>query len=70
MIICEGKELPDTFEGYQTADLVKTWEEIKTGGTKASKDQIEAMGNLLADHKLGIYGAYDNKTKSPKGEKA
>jgi len=66
MIKCEGKELPEMFEGYKTSDLLKTWEEIKTGGTKAPKGQIEAMGNLLADHKLGIYGAYNNKTKSPK----
>jgi hypothetical protein len=66
MIMCEGKKLPDIFGGYKTADLLKTWEEIKSGGTKASKDQIEAMGNLLADHELGIYGIYD-KSKPSKG---
>ncbi len=67
MIMCEGKELPDIFGGYKTADLLKTWEEINKGGTKAPKEQIEAMRNILADYKLGIYGAYENKSKTSKG---
>jgi len=59
MIMCEGKELPDTFQGYQTADLLKTWEEIQANGTKAPEDQITAMGNLLREYRLGLFGAFD-----------
>jgi hypothetical protein len=63
MIIYEGKELPDTFQGYKTADLLKTWEEIRTGGTKVSKDQVEAMRDLLAEYRLGIHGLHDKALK-------
>ena len=59
MIICEGKELPETFQGYKTAELLKTWEEIKTDGTKASEDQISAMRKLIAKFRMGIFGTYD-----------
>jgi len=59
MIICEDKELPDTFQGYQTADLLTTWEEIKGDGTKAPEDQISAMRKLIAKFRLGIFGTYD-----------
>jgi len=45
MITCEDKKLPDTFEGFQTCDLLNTWKEILSGGAKSSKDQIETMGN-------------------------
>lgn len=63
MIICEGKELPDTFQGYKTADLLKIWEEIKGDGTKAPKKQIKAMRFLIKEHRLGIFGAIDNAKK-------
>ena len=63
MIKCEGKKLPDMFEGYQTADLLKTWEEIQGKGTKAPEDQIAAMGNLLRKYRLGLFGAFDGAKK-------
>ena len=65
MIICEGKELPDNFEGYQTAELLKIWEEIQGDGTKASENQILAMRGLIREYRLGIFGAHD-RAKSGK----
>ncbi len=59
MIICEGKELPETYQGFKTADLLKTWDEIKGDGTKAPKNQIKAMRFLLKEFRLGIFGAFD-----------
>jgi hypothetical protein len=59
MIVREGKELPDTFQGYQTVDLLRTWDEIKGDGTKAPEDQISAMRKLIAKFRLGIFGTYD-----------
>jgi len=64
MIKCEGKELPESYQGFKTADLLKTWEEIKGDGTKASKKQIKAMRYLIKEFRLGIFGAFDRAKKA------
>ncbi len=51
------KSLPETYKGYSTKDLLKTWEEIKSPkGTNSPKDQIRAMSQLLREYKLGLFG--------------
>lgn len=59
MIKCEGKELPETFQGFKTAELLKTWEEIKGKGTKAPESQISAMRKLISEYRLGVFNIYD-----------
>ncbi len=50
------ENLPETFNGYSTKELLKTWEELNSKeGTKSSQDQIIAMGQLLKDYKLGVH---------------
>jgi hypothetical protein len=53
----QNKELPETYMGYSTKDLLRTWEELqKPGGTKASEEQIVAMDMFLKEYKLGVFG--------------
>ena len=52
----EFENLPKTYEGYQTEELLKVWEEIKTKeGTKAPVEKIQAMRRLLREFKLGVH---------------
>ncbi len=53
----QEKNLPETFKGYSTKELLKTWKEIRSPkGTNSSTDQISAMRKLLREYKLGIFG--------------
>ena len=49
------KNLPDTYKGYPTTGLLKVWEEIKNGGTKAPIEKIEAMDDLLREYRMGVH---------------
>ncbi len=50
------KNLPETYKGYPTKELLKTWEELSSkDGTKSSRDQIVAMRHLLREFKLGVH---------------
>lgn len=52
----EKKSLPESFRGYSTKELLRIWEELQTKeGTKASKEKIAAMTDLLREYKLGIF---------------
>lgn len=56
------KDLPETFMGYSTKELLKTLEEISSpGGTKAPEEKIIAMRDLLREYRLGVY-ALTSKT--------
>ncbi|BBO86724.1 hypothetical protein DSCO28_72900 (plasmid) [Desulfosarcina ovata subsp. sediminis] len=63
----QNKNLPETYKGYPTKRLLKIWEEIATpDGTSAPKEEIEAMGALLREYRLGVHGAMDQlKSKGP-----
>jgi len=55
------KTLPETYKGYPTKELIKTWEEIRSPqGTTSDRDQIRAMGQLLREYKLGLFGINQN----------
>ena len=50
------QKLPETFMGYSTKDLLRTWEEIQqTEGTKAPKEKIIAMDQLLKKYHPGLF---------------
>jgi hypothetical protein len=56
----KNKKLPETFKGYSTKDLLKTWDEIRTfQGTSAPMEMIEAMREFLKASKLGLFEALD-----------
>ncbi len=57
----QNKELPQTFKGYSTKDLLRTWEEIKSPkGTKAPQEKILAMNQLLREYRLGLFSQIRN----------
>ena len=52
----QKSNLPKTYKGFLTEELLKVWEEIKTPeGTKASKEKILAMGELVREYRLGLF---------------
>ena len=58
----QNKKLPETFMGYSTKDLLKTWEEIQQPeGTKAPQEKIIAMDKFLKKYHLGLFGLNQNK---------
>ncbi len=55
------KNLPETYKGYRTAELLRVWEEIKRPeGTRAPKEMIAAMNELLKEYRLGLFSVVDN----------
>ena len=57
----ESNNLPETYKGYKTKDLLQVWEEIKSpGGTKASEEMILVMDGMLKDFKLGIFAVMED----------
>lgn len=59
----ESNNLPETYKGYKTKDLLKVWEEIKAPrGTKAPKEMIKAMDSLLREFKFGIFSIISKET--------
>jgi hypothetical protein len=56
----KNKKSLETFKGYSTKDLLKTWDEIRTPqGTNAPMEMIEAMREFLKASKLGLFEALD-----------
>ena len=59
----ESNNLPETYKGYKTKDLLQVWEEIKSpGGTKASEDMITAMDSMLREFSLGKFSIRNPKS--------
>ena len=59
----ESNNLPETYKGYKTKDLLKVWEEIKApGGTKAQKEMIKAMSSMLREYRIGIFSIISKET--------
>lgn len=55
-----GKNLPTTYKGYLTDELLKMWEQIQGDGIpkETPKDKILAMSSLLREHRLGMFANY------------
>jgi hypothetical protein len=52
----QNRDLPETYMGYSTKDLLTTWVEIQQPkGTQAPREQILVMRRLLRDYKLGLF---------------
>ena len=50
----QKKNLPKTYKGYDTEELLRILDEINSpGGTQASKEKVLAMGDLLEEYKIG-----------------
>ena len=59
----ESNNMPETYKGYKTKDLLKVWEEIKApGGTKAPEEMITAMGSMLRELRLGKFSIRNPKS--------
>ena len=59
----ESNNLPETYKGYKTKDLLQVWEEIKApGGTKAQKEMIKAMSSMLREYRIGIFSIIRQET--------
>jgi len=53
-VLMPPKNLPRTYKGYDTGDLLQTLDEINSpGGTRASIEKIIIMGEMLEEYKLG-----------------
>jgi hypothetical protein len=49
----ESKNLPKTYKGYSVKELLQVLEELKTPkGTKAPKEKIQAMYELVREYHL------------------
>lgn len=59
-----AKNLPVTYKGYLTEELLKTWEEIRSPeGTRAPREVIAAMNELLREYDLGLFGVLEKNKK-------
>ena len=58
------KDLPETYRGYKTAELLKVWEEIRQPeGTRAPEAMIAAMRALLREYRLGMFSVVKGSGK-------
>lgn len=53
--------LPRRYNGYPLWEILRTWEEIKGEGRRASEDLIMAMSQFVIDYRLGNF----NNKKQP-----
>lgn len=58
------KNLPSSFKGYSTQELLKVWDELQTTGTSAPREKIQAMSELLREYRLGLFEAMDEADKT------
>ena len=61
--ISQDLHLPDLFKGYKTSELLQVWAEIQSPpGTKAPKEKILALRDLLRKYHLGLHSLYPLET--------
>jgi len=50
----KNKNLPKTYKGYPTQELLEIWEQVKGPGINEGtpKEKISAMSDLLREYKL------------------
>ncbi len=61
----KNKNLPKSYMGYSTEELLKVREEIAAGGTKADKRKIKAMRQLIRDHRLFLFEKLKPQATNP-----
>jgi hypothetical protein len=60
----QNKNLPKTYKGYSTGELLEMYESIGKGGLKGRpKEMIRAMDDLLREHRIG--GQFENQPTNP-----
>ena len=58
----KSKNSPRIYDGYQTGELLRVWEEIRSkDGTKAPREMIKAMSGFLREYHLALFDAAKNE---------
>lgn len=59
----ENKNLPESYKGYSTEDLLKTLAEIRSKkGTSAAREKILALSQMVREYDLGVFSKMDKES--------
>lgn len=59
----ENKNLPESYKGYSTEDLLKTLAEIRSKeGTSAPREKILALSQMMREYDLGVFSKMDKES--------